>query len=200
MTWETYVDGVSISPKLLEIKSPYGQFMLGLRPEGFHGWAFKPGKEGVLTVPWVRTNQNDFLIGLIHEWRPNMGSKGVWSVPGGFVELNELNKDAAKRETSEESGLNLSANVAELPGEQVNPDRMYYILEDCDNWPPKMFSLELPFDLICANKDNQLVVRSDVLKVKGESELIFFNWREAVRLSRDGLSLACISRLLATLL
>lgn len=201
MTWKISVDGARIYPARLEISSDYGVFALGKRPEGFHGWAFKPGKGGVLTVPWVKTSSGEILIGLIHELRPNMGTEGVWSVPGGFVEVNEVHKDAADRETIEESGITFSNNPEELPGEQVNPDRMYYVLEEGDTWAPRMFGLQVPYDIISRTDEKRWAIRSRFhLGVKGESELIFFDWRDAVQMSRDGLTLACIARLLSIIL
>lgn len=83
MTWTVKVDGKVIRPRLLEIDSDWGEFKLGLRPEGFHGWAFRPGKSGAMTFPWARTPEGDILVGLIHEFRPNMGPGKVWCPMGG---------------------------------------------------------------------------------------------------------------------
>jgi len=62
-------------------------------------------------------------------------SKGLWSIPGGLVELGEKVRDAAKREVEEETGL--SVEIDDLLGvfDSVTRDekgavQYHYILVD----------------------------------------------------------------------
>jgi ADP-ribose pyrophosphatase YjhB (NUDIX family) len=61
--------------------------------------------------------------------RANDPGKGLWSLPGGRVEVGELLADALKREVLEETGLAVEvgelAGILEVPGEDLH----YVILD-----------------------------------------------------------------------
>ena len=199
MTWEVKADGKVIRPQLLTVSSPYGVFTLGWRPENYHGWAFKPGKGGAMTLPWSKAPSGDILVGLVHENRPNFGSKKVWCPLSGFIEIGESAKQAAARESMEEGGINVS-HAVEVPGARINNDRMYYIMEEDDDWGMKVFSFEIPFPLLEQVYYGMWRPQAGLISHKKESDLFFMRWQDAVRISEDGLALAGIARLTASLL
>ena len=199
MTWVVKADGEVIRPRLLEINSPYGSLKLGLRPEGFHGWAFKPGMGGTMTFPWVKTPEDEILIGLINEYRPNMGPDKVWSPLGGFVDAGESHDEAARRESMEEGGFDTSG-AQKLPGVQFNTDRMYYVMEEGDTWGMQAYGLQLPFTLLEPAGSELWRLQKGVISHKKENDLFFLPWKKAVLVSADALALAGISRLLREIL
>ncbi len=195
MTWEVRSDGEIIRPRLLEINSPYGNLKLGLRPEGFHGWAFKPGKGGAMTFPWTKTPTGEILIGLVHEYRPNMGPGKVWCPLGGFIDGEEAPEEAARREAIEEGGLD-SLGSKKLPGVQINADRLYYIMEEGDDWGMKAYGFQIPFESLESAGEEMWRAKKNVISHKKESELFFLPWKKAILVSADALALAGIARLL----
>ncbi len=199
MTWTVTVDGKEIRPQHLEISSPYGNFQLGWRPEGYHGWAFKPGMKGAMTLPWTKNTEGEVLIGLVHEHRPNMGPGKVWCPLSGFVEVGESAAEGALRESLEEGGLDTSGATL-LPGAQVNTDRMYYIMEPGDNWGMQMFACRIGFDLLEFVDENRWRPKLSVISHKKESDLFFLPWRKATVLSAGALALAGIARLMSQVL
>lgn len=198
MTWEIRADGKVIRPRLLEFWSEWGHLRLGLRPEGFHGWAYKPGKGCVLTIPWSRTPVGEILVGMIHENRPNIEG-GVWSVPGGAVDAGESHEQAARRETAEEAGID-TKGAAKLPGVDVNADRMLYIMSEGDEWGMRAYALEIPTRLLELSEGGRWLPKGGLIKHAKECELVFMPWREAILLSADALALSAIARLLREVL
>ena len=199
LTWTVKVDGKEISPRLLEINSDYGNFKLGWRPEGYHGWAFKPGKGGAMTLPYSRTPQGDLIVALVHEHRPNMGARKVYCPLGGFVEVGEAADVAAARESMEEGGID-TKGATKLPGVDMNTDRMYYIMEEDDTWGMQAYGLQVPFERLEPAGDDLWRPAAGLISHKKESDLYFMPWRTAIVRSADTLALAGIARLLSEVL
>jgi len=199
-TWKVIADGIEIKPQLLTISSdPYGTLTLGLRPEGFHGWAFKPKNGGVMTIPWSKTPTGEILIGLIHEHRPNMGNIKTWSPPGGFIDGGESPTEAAQRESLEEGGLDTKA-AEKLPGLPVNSDRLYFTQDPHLGEGMQFFAMNIPFNSLELVGEKEWKPKKGVINHKKESDLYFLPWRNAVLLSADSLALSGITRLLSVLL
>jgi ADP-ribose pyrophosphatase YjhB (NUDIX family) len=72
--------------------------------------------------------------------RANEPKKGRWSLPAGFVELNESLEEAALRELEEETGV--KGKVVKLIGAYIQPSQMYkavltvgFLIEHIDGEP-----------------------------------------------------------------
>ncbi|MFO8085627.1 MAG: NUDIX hydrolase [Desulfobacterales bacterium] len=67
--------------------------------------------------------------------RANAPAKGLWSIPGGSVELGETLPQAAERETLEETGIVISARQPVytfdiIEKDQYNRIRFHYVIVD----------------------------------------------------------------------
>lgn len=60
---------------------------------------------GVVILRTTRAGQHQYEVLLVR--RAKEPAKGMWSLPGGAVELGETVRDAAQREVKEETGLHV---------------------------------------------------------------------------------------------
>jgi hypothetical protein len=201
-SWIVKFDGKELTaqPNLVEIEDEMrGKITIGQWPQGFHGWAFDPHTDGTVTIPWSRSPAGELYVGLIHEQRSNMGPEKIWCPLGGSVERGESFRDAEKRESMEEGGLDTSGSVS-LPGLPINADRAYYIQNPHKGEGLHVFGLEIPFMMLEPDDSEILRPRAGTIVSTRESELRFMPWKKATALSADGVALAGIARLLSVLL
>ncbi len=74
-----------------------------MNKEQFFGMESKPETPKVGVGVVIRNNDNCVLVGL----RKNSHGAGLWSFPGGHMELGESFLDVCKREVFEETGINI---------------------------------------------------------------------------------------------
>lgn len=193
-----FLDGEEYHPGVMTITSQYGTLGVGKRPEGFNGWLFRdPGGGGSVTIPWAEIPSGEILVGLVHEDRPNLGHEKVWCAIGGMLDPAETHKEANIREANEEAGLNVKNAVA-LAGKPVVQDRLFYIVNIEEGEGIRLYTLEVAFKAL-EETDLGWRMRTNLLNDKRESEMRFFPWREAARISPDSLAHSGIVRLLAFL-
>lgn len=194
---EFYFDGIRHYPTEVLLKSPWFTIGVGKRPD-FNGFLVRNcNGKGAVTVLWSRDSNERLLIGLVLEKRPNLGPEPVWCIAGGNLELGESHKEAQIRELHEETGFDTSM-AKELPGLPFVEDRVLYVADAKKGEGNHAYSLEVSLDML--EKDEREAVwkpKLGLIKHKAESEIRFFPWREAARMSPDALALAAISRLLA---
>ncbi len=195
-TWKITLDGIEHRPCILQVEhAEWGKLAFGKRPEGFHGWAYWPAKNGTVTIPWCRTPSGEILIGLILEWRAVMGPEKIFGPLGGAVDLGESVAEAQRRESLEEGGLESTRAVA-LPGLPVNTDRTCFVQDPNKGQGLYFYGLEVPFSDLEEIADDLWQPLKDTVASKRESELRFLPWKKAIELSADGVALAGIARLL----
>ncbi len=182
------------SPRHMVLSSKYGEVYFGMRPEGFAGWAYRePG--GAVTLPFTKTPEGEIMVGLISENRHNMSSKPSWCIPGGILKPGESHDAAQVRETIEETGLN---TVEAVPLGLINWNRLYHITSLDIGDGLMTYACAIPFSNL-EEKDGHMVLRDDrkIQGVKPEAILTFFPWRQAMKLSGDGMGIATIGLLIA---
>lgn len=104
----------------------FGTLSYGLTSAGYDGWIFEEaGGGGSVIVPYVKV-KGQLFIGLVQQERFTMGGK-VWNVPRGFLDPGETHFEAAKRESSEELGFDLSQRFKELSGQPTNPNSAFFV-------------------------------------------------------------------------
>lgn len=118
---------------------------------------------------------------------------------GGAVDAGESQEEAARRESTEEGGLD-TIGAKKLPGVSINNDRMYYVMQESDNWGMQIFALEIPFSLLRQDLEDRHVIEKGRISHSKESDLYFLPWKKAVLISADALALAGIARLLREVL
>lgn len=110
----------------------------------------------VLTVDCIVFN-NDSVVLIRRRCEP---FKGMYALPGGFVDIGESVEQACAREMKEETGLEIDSNILQLVGVYSEPDR-----------DPRSHTVSVAF-LGQSNLDN-LQAGDDAASVE-----VVNNWRE----------------------
>ncbi len=115
------------------------------------------------------------LVLLVKRGQPPM--RGMWSIPGGVVELGESLRQALMREVREETGLNVSVGPLVDTIESIVPDaagriQYHYIL----------------FDYLCALNSGSLQAGGDA------TQAAWFSWRQLAELNIWPPTLALINK------
>ena len=88
----------------------------------------------------VRWSENDTMS---PQWllvqRGKEPNKGMWSIPGGSIEVGESTLDGAKRELQEETGLTTKQSTYDLRWHKFGPfacsdsihDKFHYVISQC---------------------------------------------------------------------
>jgi ADP-ribose pyrophosphatase YjhB (NUDIX family) len=125
--WSVSLNGAPI-PQVTEltISNPkFGVVAYGLTSPGYDGWSFHEiGGGGSVIVPYASI-EKQLYIGVLEQARHNQGGK-ILNVPRGFLDPGESHFEAAKREFTEEVGVNAPVNVVSLPGEPMNPNSAFF--------------------------------------------------------------------------
>lgn len=197
-SWRVEIDGKTVSPvSHLRLTSPqFGTVSYGQTPGGYDSWSYAEPLGGVVIVPFIATPDGP-LIGLLDEYRPNLGG-WTQNLPRGFVDAGESNESAALREFREETGHPLTHCDA-LPGGLANPNSAFWTTPGNDQGIA-FFAAEIArADTL--ERDGALVLaRTPPSQGSAGAEqtraLRFVPWRQAV-LVRDMFTLAGVARLLA---
>lgn len=180
----------------IELVSKWGKITWGKRPEGFEGWSFQePGGGGTVTIPWARLPGGEILVGMIPELRSNMGETLRWCAIGGILEPEESHRAGGIREAGEESGLDTSTAKL-LPGSPIVNERLYFVADPTKGEGNHFYQMPISGDNLEPAEYGTWKATPGVLKAKGESDLRFFPWKTAARMTSDSLMTAAILRLL----
>jgi len=191
--WTVTLDGREVSCRSLHLESVFGTLSYGWHPKGYDTWGFaEEGGGGALCIPTC-LKDGEWLVGLVEEDRANLGGRTLCA-PGGFVDPKEQQSAAARREVSEETGID--AVVHPLEGVPFVPNRAFFFALPTQGQGIHAFTFEVP--------PEDLQERTPEgywrLPPRGKAELdglLFMPWRVAVARCPDALSLAAIARLLA---
>jgi hypothetical protein len=142
--WKLLANGTEIIANEVElISSRWGQITYGLR-EGFDSWIYKAPANAV-TLPFCIKKslfRKTLLVGLLLEYRPNMGGE-VLCVIGGFTNPTETLVAAQQREAKGEAGL---SGEAKSIGDLMVTDRLFWDASDIGfggNYPfPRRYRFE----------------------------------------------------------
>ncbi|MDX9970762.1 MAG: NUDIX domain-containing protein [Candidatus Gracilibacteria bacterium] len=197
--WRVIINGHQVEAKHAQfVHDKYGRVVLGLRPEGFIGWAFfEPGGGGSVSIPFTKSPDGELLIALIKENRANMGGSR-WCAIGGYLTPGDTHQKTAERETEEEAGLVVSKPVS-LPGLPGCINRATQVANPDEDEGVHGFAIEIPWGLIEKTEEGYKMAPGTISH-KRESEMRFFHWKDAIRLTADMLARGAISQLLAELL
>jgi ADP-ribose pyrophosphatase YjhB (NUDIX family) len=196
-TWQTQAIVDDHSKVLMFMAtSKYGELYFGVRSDGHRGWWFKEqGGGGAVTVMYSRDNDGNLLVALRNEMRPNMGGARRWCIPGGFIRAGESHVDAQAREALDETGVDTQEAYA-LPGLPFISNRAFFVANPIQGEGIHAYALQVPFTQLRETEDGYELT-THIPDFKEQEHFRFFEWREAVKKTADGIALAAIAQLLA---
>ena len=201
--WEVTIDGVRILTSFIQVKNDrYGEFTYGLRPEGYPSWVFhEVGGGGAVTLPFTFNKDGDLLVGLLSEYRPNMGTGTHLCVVGGMKDPNETHAQAQTREAEEEAGLG-DLEVLELEGVPSNSNRLFWVADLSAGEGVHAWCMRIPFEWLTSDEEGLYrITRADTEAMKqrlGKARsVVFMHWHVAAKKTADVFARAAILQLLA---
>lgn len=200
-TWTVRIDGKPVEAGLVEIVNErFGTLVFGKRPEGFDGWLFRQTNGGgVITIPYAfighQASVETLHVGLIEEYRPNMGGLVLCAI-GGFVEPTETTNEAQERELKEEAGVEFG-QPQRVTSVGMNPNRAFFVgtADEGD----MVYALPTPTRHLYQNERGQWRIREGRLNAKREADIVFLHWRDVALEVSDALAKAATLSLIANL-
>jgi 8-oxo-dGTP pyrophosphatase MutT (NUDIX family) len=181
----------------LVLRSRFGTLTYGMRPEGYDSWVFK-SIGGAVTIPFVLFQGGELFVGLIEEYRANLGGTTLCAI-GGMLEIGESFEEAGTREASEEAGITKGQRVP--LGKPTVTDRLFWVFDpDTGAGGNQAYALDMSSAKLepCLYQSSAaLQYQLETMKGTESRRIIFLPWRDAVHATPDGIALAAIARLLA---
>ena len=164
----------------------FGTLEVGMVPgRGWDQWVFEEVMGGGVMAIGVTRDPGDLFVVLVKADRFNlMSGDGDYEVPGGFQDPGEVAMKGAYRELFEETGI--LADLHELAGRLFTGNRAFGVLRNEDAGTKGFY--------FWLTREHLEYIRTQ------QDKLMLVHWREAARMSRDGLSGTIIGRVLAELL
>jgi|GEM_PF-1594764 len=198
--WVIYINGqevVDVSSVIAQSK--WGRVEYGFRNNSFDGIQFEsPGGGGATTLPFSFDPKGNLIVGMIEEYRPNMGGTG-WCALGGYKDKNESPEETQRREALEESGLDTRESF-KLPGPPMNGERDVMVTDHRKNRGVHMFAKFVPFHLLKpSDEQGDYKLKDGIAESKKEANLQFFIWLDAIDIAVDEHVTSSIAKLFAYL-
>lgn len=197
--WRVEIDGMVTDTRHIKISSRWGELSFGQRLDTgrvstCEGWLWhETNGGGAVLLPYARV-EGELMIGLILEDRPNLGEKPVFCAIGGGVDVGESHRDAAVRESYEETSGHVFGEIFQLPGLGGVQDRLYYI---CDHATEGVRSFAVETLVECVDgiyRPVALPGNKPICNVR------FFPWKVAAKVTPDLIARGAILQLLTVLL
>ena len=218
--WQVILNGRPLPPEGvegLELRNDrVGVLQYGKNPNGpYAQWAFREnGGGGSILIPCAVDTMRQLYVAGVLESRPNMTSTGqrVLCAVGGFKDPGETAKEAAIRETAEETGMEVASKILALPGLPVNSNRAFFVADAHAGEGVHLFVYQVSFkNLVPADKvegvDAWCLGGPDTTFTKGSEGVRFVRWHDVSKASPDALLqsgvlalLGSVSRYVFTLL
>jgi len=200
--WEIFIDGDEVQAGMVLLRQPqFGvQIELGLRPEGYQGPIIRqPNGGGEVTLPYFfNPRDNELWVGLLMESRPNMGGPNLCAV-GGMNDVALSRDETQEKEAAEEAGMKAEVNV--LSGALVNSDRLFMLADSKKDEGIRICTVKVPFEMLEYQDGitTEMIFRPGTEFGKKPGAVIFKPWKTMVEETADGIALAAIARLVASL-
>ncbi len=184
-----------ISVEEFTLESERGTLHYGLRLGGYTGWMFS--NRGVVVLPYAEVD-NDILVGLRWEDRPNMGGLTPCAI-GGTVTADKKRRAELGRIIAEKASPELCPNpeyLPELSGRPLAADRSYFQALEENDTGVTAYKLKVSPEQLSEKGYGTFLLKVS-MEERGHGDIEMFPWKDAARECGDALAAAAILRLVA---